>query len=145
MTPTTKKIVFAAAFAAAVAAGGGMAVAGPADGASTGDDDEAPLTGDVLQQASDAALEAAAEYGEGGTVTSTEGPDEETYYEVTVTLADGTEVDVDVDESFAVLGTPEVEGQDDDGQDDGDDDDGDADDGVNDTDDDSDDTGVGDD
>jgi hypothetical protein len=137
MTPTTKKLVFAAAFAVCVAAGGGMALAGPADPAATGDDDEAPLTGDVLQQAGDAALEAAAEYGEGGTVTSTEGPDEEAYYEVTVTLADGTEVDVDVDESYAVLGTPEVEGQDDG--------DGDADDGANDTDDDSDDSGVGDD
>ena len=39
-----------------------------------------------------------------GAVTGTEVEDEESYYEVEVTLDDGTQVDVQLDESFAVVG-----------------------------------------
>ena len=115
MSPTTRKFLIGAAVGAAVLVGGaGIAAAAGGPDLGTGDDDEPALTGSALERASAAALEASREYGEGGTVTSTEGADEEPYYEVTVTLPDGTEVDVDVDaESFTVLGTPEVEGQDD--------------------------------
>ncbi|HEX6310844.1 MAG TPA: hypothetical protein VF152_04410 [Acidimicrobiia bacterium] len=81
---------------AAVGAGTGIAVA-----ASGGDDGEAPITGDALDRAKAAAL---AETG-GGRVTGTEVGDEESYYEVEVTLDDGTEVDVQLDEQFDVVGS----------------------------------------
>jgi hypothetical protein len=113
MSPATRKIVIGAALAAVLAGGGaGIAAAAGTPGAS-GDDDEAALTGSTLEQASQAALEASRAFGEGGRVIGTEGPDEEPYYEVDVTLADGTQIDFDIDSSFAVVGTPEVEGQDD--------------------------------
>ena len=66
-----------------------------------GTDDDAPLTGDVLDRASRAAI---AEAG-GGTVTDAHAGDDGAAYEVEVTLADGTEVDVDLDRAFAVLRT----------------------------------------
>ena len=40
----------------------------------------------------------------GGRVTGTEVDDEESYYEVEVTLADGRQVDVQLDESLDVVG-----------------------------------------
>ena len=43
----------------------------------------------------------------GGQVTETEVGDEESSYEVEVTLDDGTQVDVQLDESFAVVSTSE--------------------------------------
>jgi len=98
-----------AAGAAVVLAGGvaGAAVAG------SGDDDETerPIPAADLEQASDAAL---AETG-GGKVTGTEIDDEESKYEVEVTLDDGTQVDVQLDEDFNVVGTEdEGSGEDDD-------------------------------
>lgn len=60
-----------------------------------------PIVGAALQHASAAAL---AHTGQ-GTVTGTEVGDEESYYEVEITLDDGTEVDVQLDESFAVVGS----------------------------------------
>ena len=102
MLRTRKKRWIAAGIAAVVAAGvgGGLAVA------SGGDDSEAPITGDALARASAAAL---AETG-GGRVTDTEVGDEESYYEVEVTLADGSAVDVQLDENFKVVGsTADVE------------------------------------
>jgi hypothetical protein len=83
--------------AAAVAVAGAIATMGAA---SAGHDDEQPITGDALQRASAAALE----HTGGGTVTGTEVGDEEGFYEVEVTLDDGTQVDVHLDEDFAVLG-----------------------------------------
>ncbi|MBD8870316.1 PepSY domain-containing protein [Nocardioides sp. MJB4] len=83
----------------AVAVGvGGAAVAG-----SGGDDDagDREITGPALQEAE---REALAETGE-GRVTGTEVEDEESYYEVEVTLEDGSQVDVQLDESFQVVGT----------------------------------------
>lgn len=65
-----------------------------------GGDNEQPITGPALQQASDAALQHLGE----GRVTDTEVGDEEGYYEVEVTLDDGSQVDVHLDENFAVLG-----------------------------------------
>ena len=68
-----------------------------------GDDDarEKPITGSALDRASAAALR---ETG-GGRVTGTEAGDEEGAYEVEVTRADGTEVDVHLDKAFEVLST----------------------------------------
>ncbi len=64
------------------------------------DDNDVPITGAALQQASDAAL---AHTG-GGDVSDTEVGDEDSFYEVEVTLADGSEIDIQLDESFNVVG-----------------------------------------
>lgn len=70
------------------------------------DDDDAneapdvPITGEALDLASAAALDYLGE----GVVTETEIEDEDGYYEVEVTLDDGSEVDVHLDEQFNVLG-----------------------------------------
>jgi uncharacterized membrane protein YkoI len=94
------KIIAGTAFAAAVAGGAGVAAAsGGSDDGAEGPD--SAISGDALQRASDAAL---AETG-GGTVTGTEVGDEESYYEVEVTLGNGHQVDVQLDESFAVVGS----------------------------------------
>jgi hypothetical protein len=95
MKRRTKFIVGATAAVVVAAGGAGIAVAGGA-----GDDDEAPITGDALDRASAAALEATGE----GRVTETEVGDEESYYEVEVTLDDGSQVDVQLDEDFNVVG-----------------------------------------
>jgi uncharacterized membrane protein YkoI len=97
------KFVAASAFLVAVAGGAGVAAAG-----SSGDAEgvDSAISGDALQKAEDAAL---AETG-GGRVTGTEVGDEESYYEVEVTMDDGSRVDVQLDESFAVVGgTADVE------------------------------------
>ena len=84
-----------AALAVAVIAGGAGAVV-----ATGGDDNEQPITGTALEKASQAALE----HTGGGRVTETEVRDEESYYEVEVTLDDGSQVDVQLDEDFNVVG-----------------------------------------
>jgi hypothetical protein len=81
-----------------------LALGGSAAGvaaAGGGDDSDAPITGDAYDRASAAALEATGE----GRVTDTEVGDEEGYYEVEVTLEDGSQVDVHLDEDFNVMGT----------------------------------------
>jgi uncharacterized membrane protein YkoI len=83
----------------AVVGTGGVAVAG---GTGAVDDDDGPdraITGSALDRASEAALREAG----GGRVTETEAGDDESYYEVEVTKADGTEVDVQLDREFAVV------------------------------------------
>jgi uncharacterized membrane protein YkoI len=57
------------------------------------------LTGTELDRASSAALDAVGE----GKVTDTEQGDEEGAYEIEVTKADGTQVDVHLDENYQVL------------------------------------------
>jgi uncharacterized membrane protein YkoI len=93
----TKKraAIVAGVTVALAAAGAGMALAG-------GDDDptDTSITGPALQRATEAAL---AETGE-GRVTGTEVDDEDSKYEVEVTLDDGSAVDVQLDENFAVVG-----------------------------------------
>jgi uncharacterized membrane protein YkoI len=78
----------------ASAIGGGVAVA-------SGDDDEGsrPIQGTELERARAAAL---AETG-GGRVTETEVGDEDSEYEVEVTLDDGRQVDVQLDAGFRVV------------------------------------------
>jgi hypothetical protein len=85
----------AAVGAAAVAIGTGIATAQPDDGEGT------PITGDALAKASQAALA----FTGGGTVTGSEVGDEESLYEVEVTLADGRQTDVQLDDSFVVVGS----------------------------------------
>ena len=111
-----------AAFAAVAALGvGGAAIAGAtgsdsssappseeseaADGPE-GNDSEAAISGSALDEASAAALDSTG----GGQVTETEVGDEDSYYEVEVTRDDGSQVDVQLDEHFNVVGS---EGDDD--------------------------------
>lgn len=65
-----------------------------------GGDDDRPIAGSGLDDATAAALE----HTGGGTVTETEVGDEESLYEVEVTLDDGSQVDVQLDENFNVVG-----------------------------------------
>lgn len=88
---------------AIVGAGGSVAMA------TGGDDNEEPITGEALQKVSAAAL---AHTG-GGRVTDTEVGDEDSYYEVEVTLPNGQEVDVQLDKDFNVVSS-ETEGADED-------------------------------
>jgi hypothetical protein len=107
MKRTTKLIVGGSAVAAvAIGSGVGFAVA------QGGDDDGAPpISGDALNKASDAALG----YTGQGRVTETEVGDEESYYEVEVTLDDGSQIDVQLDESFQVVSSDNDDHGDDDG------------------------------
>ncbi|MDQ3102712.1 MAG: PepSY domain-containing protein [Actinomycetota bacterium] len=90
----------------AVAAGGtGLAIAGSGND-DTGDS-EAPITGSALDQAKAAALDHLGE----GTVTETEVGDEESLYEVEVTLDDGSETDVQLDRGFNVVGSESDAGE----------------------------------
>lgn len=60
---------------------------------------------DALARASEAALSwLKAEHGATGTVSATEVEDEESYYEIEVTLDDGRQVDVQLTETFEVVG-----------------------------------------
>ena len=97
---------------ALLVAGAGTGIAVAAGGG--GDDNEAPISGTDLDQASAAALE----HTGGGQVSETEVGDEESYYEVEVTLDDGSQVDVQLDREFNVVGD-EVDGpNEDEGRDD---------------------------
>lgn len=105
-----KKLVAGAAAAAVLTLGVGTAVAAQ-QGALLGQEDEAqgrddeatekPITDSPLEQASRVAL---AHVG-GSEVTGTEVGDEEGFYEVEVTRADGSQIDVHLDRGFDVLGT----------------------------------------
>ena len=93
MTRKRKTAIIALAFAAITVAGTGTAIAtGGAEEAET------PITGVALERASAAAVAAVS-----GKVTDTEVGDEESYYEVEVTRADGSAVDVQLDRDFAVV------------------------------------------
>ena len=87
----------------AVLATGGAAIAGATGGGDGGDkgEKETPITGAALERASQAALKSTG----GGKVTETEQGDEESYYEVEVTKADGSQVDVQLDKAFNVVGS----------------------------------------
>lgn len=87
------KLIIGAGVVAAAAAVPAVAIAGG--------DADTPITGNALERASAAAL---AHTG-GGTVTETEVGDEESLYEVEVTLDDGRQVDVQLDENFNVVGS----------------------------------------
>ncbi len=90
----------------AVAGGSAAALTG------SGSSDDPPLTGSTLEQATAAAL---AHTG-GGTVIETEAGDDGAAYGVEIALDDGSVVEVNLDESFSVIGQE----LDDDGSGDGD-------------------------
>jgi uncharacterized membrane protein YkoI len=98
-----KLLVIAAAIVAVAAVSAGIAIAAGGRG---GDDE--PLAGSALEKATAAAL---AHTG-GGTVTETELGDDGAAYGVEVRLDDGSEVEVNLDEDFRVIG----EEADDDGE-----------------------------
>ena len=93
---THKWIVTTAAAALIVVGAGGTAVA-----RGSFDTEDQPITGPALERATAAALA----FTGSGRVTGTEVGDEESYYEVEVTLPDGHQVDVQLDENFAVVGS----------------------------------------
>jgi uncharacterized membrane protein YkoI len=94
MTKRNKVLVTGASVVALAAGGAAVATA------TGGDDSEQPISGGALDEASAAALD----HTGGGTVTETETGDEESYYEVEVTLDDGSQVDVQLDRDFNVVG-----------------------------------------
>ena len=112
MSKSTRRILGAGALLVVLAGGATLASAtapGPGGGAGAVENDEGvrdddasdtAITGDPLAKASAAAL---AHTG-GGRVTGTEVDDEESYYEVEVTLDDGRQVDVQLDRAFNVVG-----------------------------------------
>jgi uncharacterized membrane protein YkoI len=110
MSVIRKPRIIGAVLVALLAAGAGIAVATGASG-----DDDQPLSGDVLERATAAALA----YTGGGTVTETESGDDGAAYSVEVRLANGREVEVNLDANFLVIGTEdEDDGPDDDDADD---------------------------
>jgi uncharacterized membrane protein YkoI len=97
MRDKLKGAIIATAVIAALA-GGGAAIAGAAGGKDDGSGQ--PITGSALDRAKGVALN----HMGGGRVTGTEVNDEEGAYEVEVTRADGTQVDVHLDSAFKVIG-----------------------------------------
>ena len=92
-------IIVAAVFAIGIVAGSvgsGVAIATGGEG----DDDDRPITGSALAECTEAAL---AE-NPGGTVTETEVGDDGAAYGVEIRLADGSEVEVNLDENCRVIG-----------------------------------------
>jgi uncharacterized membrane protein YkoI len=90
-----RTIIITITAAGALAAGGTAIAAG-------GDDDatDKPISGSALEKAKAAALADTP-----GRVTETEVGDEESYYEVEVTRPDGSQVDVQLDRNFNVVGS----------------------------------------
>ena len=82
-----------------VAATSGQSQTGDDDGRNEAPDSDAPLTGSDLDQAVQAAL---AHTG-GGEVTETEVGDDGAAYGVEIRQADGSQVEVNLDESFNVI------------------------------------------
>jgi uncharacterized membrane protein YkoI len=95
-----KRTVLAVVAVAALGAGG-AAIATAASGGGDDEGTEKAISGAALDRASSAAL---SETG-GGKVTATEVGDEESYYEVEVTRSDGSQVDVQLDRDFQVVGS----------------------------------------
>ena len=110
MKRRTKTIVAAAALGTVVAAGAGIVAANSPDGSEDALEKDTPIAGADLDRASEAAL---AHTG-GGRVTATEIEDEESYYEVEVTLEDGSQVDVQLDKQFNVVSDETEDAEDDD-------------------------------
>ncbi len=68
---------------------------------------ERPITGAALERATAVALQATGR----GRVTATEAGDEQAYYEVELRLADGSQVDVRLDQAFRLVAVDRDEEQ----------------------------------
>ena len=99
MTRKTKLIATGATVLALAGAGAGVAVAG-GGGEDAAEGPDVAIAANAIDEASAAALESTG----GGSVTGTEVGDEESYYEVEVTLDDGSQVDVQLDRDLNVVG-----------------------------------------
>jgi uncharacterized membrane protein YkoI len=86
---------------AAAVAGGGSSVPNEVDEPGEETDIDTPLTGTNLDSASAAALEHTGE----GTVTETEVGDDGAAYGIEVRLDDGSQVEVNLDADFNVIGS----------------------------------------
>jgi len=75
--------------------------AGTGVGLASSGNDDAPLTGNAFDKATEAALDHVGE----GTVVETEGGDDGAAYEVEIQLDDGTQVEVQLDSGFKVTGS----------------------------------------
>ncbi len=97
----TTKIATATTLAIGAVAAAGLTVAKASSSDDGPEDDGADtaISGDALQRASDAALAYTGE----GRVSGTEVNDEESKYEVEVTLDNGDQVDVQLNETFDVV------------------------------------------
>ena len=98
----SRKVTTGIALGVGAVAAAGLAVANASSGEDEHDDDgtDTAISGEALEQASEAALV----HTGGGQVTGSEVGDEESYYEIEVTLDNGDEVDVQLDERFNVVG-----------------------------------------
>ena len=76
-----------------------LALGGASLAMAAASDDDEPLTGDVLQQATEAALK----YTGGGTVIETEVGDDGAAYGVEVRLASGNVVEVSLDSDYQLI------------------------------------------
>jgi uncharacterized membrane protein YkoI len=96
------KTIGAVVLGAAACATAGLTVASASGGEDEPDDDgsEQAITGTELERASAAALD----HTGGGRVTGSEVDDEDSYYEIEVTLDNRDQVDVQLDEPFNVVG-----------------------------------------
>lgn len=99
MKTRNKVIVGALAGVAVIGIGTGIGVA------TMGDDDQ-PLAGSDLEQATAVALE----HTGGGTVTESEIGDDGAAYSVEVRLADGSQVEVQMNANFEVIGSTDDDG-----------------------------------
>ena len=97
MTTVSRTFVVLAATIVLTLSGGPSALT--FGGSGPGDDGAGASGWDALERASATALSATG----GGNVTDTELGDELSFYEVEVTLDDGRQVDVQLDESFTVV------------------------------------------
>ncbi len=100
MNRRSKALIAGAGIAAVGVLGTGAAVATGAGGDDANETETPIPSGTDLDRASAAAL---AHTG-GGRVSETEVGDEESYYEVEVTLDNGDQVDVQLDKSYNVVG-----------------------------------------
>ena len=117
MTDKIKGVAAAAAAVAALAIGG-AAIASAAGGGGASSQEPAAATAPATENETgneapdqaiggsdlDRASAAALQHTGGGQVTDTEVGDEESYYEVEVSRTDGSQVDVQLDRSFQVVG-----------------------------------------
>lgn len=103
MKHTIRWIVVGSAAVAVIAAGTGVAIAS----AQGGDTSQEPLSGSILDRATEAALA----YTGGGSVTEAEVGDQGAAYDVAVTRDDGSVADLRLDSSFDVIGEEHDSGE----------------------------------
>ncbi|MGI9594597.1 MAG: PepSY domain-containing protein [Acidimicrobiales bacterium] len=103
MTPYKRILTTGAAITALLLGGGGIAAAqsGTDDGPNEPADSDTPLTGSDLDRASAAALE----HTGGGEVVDSEIGDDGAAYGIEIKLDDGSQVEVNLDAEFNVIGS----------------------------------------